>query len=255
MNNKRAQESDSENTDSDFSIQDEDTESKDDESEEYDSEQSEESKGVQTRGRARGRGRGTKTTRKEGKGSGARGRGTRGGHGRGGRGQGAKRGGQSTRGKGGQSTRGRGGQSTRGRGGRRQLEEEPSAAENQHNHEQQLVNLVEGMEIDVLRRLALELLRRQPATFADIVSGELPGGNGAPDPDPDNTPEWCNCGHCMAMPTQEENKCCAQTRRPCVSRQALFNQIVLDANILDIAMRHFLLHLYVCNQACPGVQE
>ena len=74
-------------------------------------------------------------------------------------------------------------------------------------------NLVEAMEIDVLRRLALELLRRQAATFADIVSGELPGGNGAPDPDPDNTPEWCNCGHCMAMPTQEENKCCARTRR------------------------------------------
>ena len=99
-------------------------------------------------------------------------------------------------------------------------------------------NLVEAMEIDVLRRLALELLRRQPATFADIVSAELPGGNGAPDPDPDNTPEWCNCGQCMAMPTQEENKCCARTRRPCVSRQALFNQIVLDANILDIAMRY-----------------
>ena len=58
-------------------------------------------------------------------------------------------------------------------------------------------NLVEAMEIDVLRRLALELLHRQPATFADIVSGELPGGNGAPDPD--NTPKWCNCGHCMAI--------------------------------------------------------
>ena len=94
------------------------------------------------------------------------------------------------------------------------------------------------MEIDVLRRLALELLHRQPATFADIVSGELPGGNGAPDPEPGNTPEWCNCGRCMAMPTQEENKCCARTRRPCVSRQALFYQIVPDANIFDIAMRY-----------------
>jgi hypothetical protein len=70
------------------------------------------------------------------------------------------------------------------------------------------------------------------------VSGGLPGGNGTPDPEAGNTPEWCNCGHCMAMPTQEENKCCARTRRPCVSRQALFNQIVLDANILDIAMRY-----------------
>ena len=40
------------------------------------------------------------------------------------------------------------------------------------------------------------------------------------------------------IPTQEENKCCARTRRPCVSRQALFNQVVLDASILDIAMRY-----------------
>ena len=30
------------------------------------------------------------------------------------------------------------------------------------------------MNINNLRRLALELLRRQPAAFADLVNGELP---------------------------------------------------------------------------------
>ena len=66
--------------------------------------------------------------------------------------------------------------------------------------------------MEKLRTLALELLRRQPAAFADIVSGEIPAGDGLeppnyPPPDDENVPEWCKYGHCVAMPTQEENKC------------------------------------------------
>lgn len=97
------------------------------------------------------------------------------------------------------------------------------------------------MDIGTLRRFAIELLRRQPAAFADVVNGELAGGNGSqqPDLDPENNlPEWCNCGHCVTMPTQEENKCCAQVRRPCISRTNLFRQLVLDGNVLELAMRY-----------------
>ena len=102
---------------------------------------------------------------------------------------------------------------------------------------------MEGLNVDDLRRLALELLRRQPAAFADIVNGELAAGDGLPadppNPPPnENVPEWCKCGHCVVMPTQEENKCCTQSRRACVTTTTLFPQVVLDANILDIAMRY-----------------
>ena len=38
--------------------------------------------------------------------------------------------------------------------------------------------------IEALRSLALELLRRQPAAFEDIVSGEIVAGDGQPPPDP-----------------------------------------------------------------------
>lgn len=96
------------------------------------------------------------------------------------------------------------------------------------------------MDVGNLRRLALELLRRQPAAFADLVNGELAGGN-QPDPsqDPnDNSPEWCNCGHCVVMPTQEENRCCTTIPRPCISRTNLFRQLVIDGNVLEIAMRY-----------------
>ncbi len=97
------------------------------------------------------------------------------------------------------------------------------------------------MDVGNLRRFALVLLRRQPAAFADLVNGELPGGHQQPDPsqDPDNdSPEWCKCDHCTVMPTQEENKCCTTTRCPCISRTNLFRQLVLDGNVLEIAMRY-----------------
>ena len=76
---------------------------------------------------------------------------------------------------------------------------------------------MDNLEVDVLRRLAVELLRRQPAVFADLVNGEM-AVHGQPQPDPgaspptaDDTPDWCNCGLCRVMPTQEENKCCCRT--------------------------------------------
>ena len=91
------------------------------------------------------------------------------------------------------------------------------------------------MDVDILRRFAIELLRRQPAAYADIVNGELLHGDGfQSDPEPgNNSPEWC-----VIMPTQEENKCCTQVRRPCISRTNLFRQLVLDGNVLELSMRH-----------------
>ena len=87
--------------------------------------------------------------------------------------------------------------------------------------------MVDNLDVEVLRRLAAELLRRQPAVFADLVNGELPDepqpGVEHPQPDPDQPqpaeapqpaaevpqpdpeapqppvdgpPDWCHCGHC-----------------------------------------------------------
>ena len=96
------------------------------------------------------------------------------------------------------------------------------------------------MDTEGLRRLALELLRRQPAAFADIVSGEIVAGDGQPPPDPpqEDLPDWCHCGHCANMPTQEENKCCARVPRQCITTTPLFPVLILDGNVLDIAMRY-----------------
>ena len=55
-----------------------------------------------------------------------------------------------------------------------------------------LQNLVDGLGIEALRRLARELLRRQPAVFADIVNGEIVVGAQQPPPNPDPPPELQN---------------------------------------------------------------
>ena len=94
--------------------------------------------------------------------------------------------------------------------------------------------------------------------FADLINGELPHINENP-PEPENqeasdnpevphdpeqpgsnqhSPDWCKCGLCVPMPTQAENKCCTRSVRPCITTTPLFYQIVLDGNILDVAMRY-----------------
>ena len=140
--------------------------------------------------------------------------------------------------------------------------------------------MVDNLDVDLLRTLAAELLRRQPAVFADLINGELPsiqndqqlGEPPQPDPDQqpaeapepvaelpppdpeapqrvaeappdpeapvDGPPDWCNCGHCRAMPTQAENKCCCRRRSQCTSTLDLFQLVVLNGNVLDISMRY-----------------
>ena len=127
-------------------------------------------------------------------------------------------------------------------------------------------DLVQNLELDALRRLALELLRRQPAVFADLVNGEMvqhkqhppdvematqlqheptPAvheGDQQPAPSPpptqDGSPDWCKCGRCQNMPTLLENRCCTGRRTSCITTTPLFRQLVLDANVLELAMRY-----------------
>ena len=107
---------------------------------------------------------------------------------------------------------------------------------------------MQNMEVDVLRRLAFELLRRQPAVFADLVNGEMvqhihhPQVDEVQEPDdqpqevPPNErmPDWCKCGLCQDMPTQVENKCCCSRKMPCISTTPLFQQLVLDGYREDV---------------------
>ena len=60
------------------------------------------------------------------------------------------------------------------------------------------------------------------------------------DPDSDrpanaNRPSWCICNVCVDMGNEEENKCCKN--RSCVTSFELFRNIVLDREVLTIAIR------------------
>ena len=82
--------------------------------------------------------------------------------------------------------------------------------------------MVAQLDEAAVRRLALELLRRQPAAFADLVDGELanPANKQVPpqpNPQPEDGRDWCFYGCCVPMPTQEENKCCCGGVMPCIT--------------------------------------
>lgn len=59
-----------------------------------------------------------------------------------------------------------------------------------------------------------------------------------PPPTQDGSPDWCKCGRCQNMPTPLENRCCTGRRTSCITTTPLFRQLVLDANVLELAMRY-----------------
>ena len=64
--------------------------------------------------------------------------------------------------------------------------------------------------METLQRLALELLRRQPAAFADLVDGQFVEGEQPPNPDepmdppPQGVPNWCFHGNCVDANSRRE---------------------------------------------------
>ena len=67
---------------------------------------------------------------------------------------------------------------------------------------------------------------------------ELPDAPSEDELPENDTPDWFKCGSCRNMPTQTENKCCCSKKMPCITTMPLFHQLVLDGNVLDLAMRY-----------------
>ena len=55
-----------------------------------------------------------------------------------------------------------------------------------------------------------------------------------PDPSPHNQLGWCKCGKCRTMDQPIENLCCKQ--RPCITTTEFFELVVLDNNVLSVAI-------------------
>ena len=59
------------------------------------------------------------------------------------------------------------------------------------------------------------------------------------DPEPNPAPQqsnslYCICGHCQMMEQPIENVCCR--KQPCISTTEFFESVVLDANVLTVAI-------------------
>ena len=55
-----------------------------------------------------------------------------------------------------------------------------------------------------------------------------------PRPVPDS-PDWCRCGVCRPMPTEEENKCCG--KRLCVTSYQTFRDGCINRHALELAIK------------------
>ena len=49
-------------------------------------------------------------------------------------------------------------------------------------------------------------------------------------------PEWCKCGNCRNMSQEIENVCCK--KRKCVTENARFQKVCLDADVLEMCIRN-----------------
>jgi P2X purinoceptor 7 len=52
---------------------------------------------------------------------------------------------------------------------------------------------------------------------------------------PQTKPDWCTCGVCRPMPTEEENKCCKKIK--CVTSFVTFQNTCTDRDVLVMAIR------------------
>lgn len=97
------------------------------------------------------------------------------------------------------------------------------------------------MSAEGLRELVMQVCERDPSLILDVVhhtSQEKRGRSGYhPLPNSDS-PDWCVCGRCRKMPSEEERECCRQTPVNCISSQPDFDFIVLDPLVLLVARRY-----------------
>jgi hypothetical protein len=109
-------------------------------------------------------------------------------------------------------------------------------------------NLVEEIGLNALKAFGLQLIRRQSAAFADLVNGELPDAPRQQDPDenPRKCPRvlqmWMLCCNANTIGKQMlyTNKTALHNLAP------LFPRIVLDGNVLGLAM-HYREDILVLN--------
>ena len=68
--------------------------------------------------------------------------------------------------------------------------------------------------------------------FAKKLADEDPND---PEPPAEETPEWCKCGVCVPMPSEEENVCCK--RVTCITSYTSFANICLDRDRLEVCIK------------------
>ena len=74
---------------------------------------------------------------------------------------------------------------------------------------------IEQMTDEERKNLLISAGRNHPSFFLGMID-QVPHGSFHPQPEGDS-PDWCSCGKCRDMPTQQERLCCGRPLNSCQS--------------------------------------
>ena len=73
------------------------------------------------------------------------------------------------------------------------------------------------LSINELKELVTAMLEYQLALIMALQEKGDPSQGHHPDPSSSTSPDWCKCGKCCEMPTDQERKCCGYIPANCLS--------------------------------------
>lgn len=97
----------------------------------------------------------------------------------------------------------------------------------------------------------MQVCERDPSLILDVVhhTSQEERGRGGYHPLPNSdSPDWCVCGRCREMPSEEERECCRQTPVNCISSQP----VIFFSNY-EVHKKNMIKYVLRCSSNLPNM--
>lgn len=96
---------------------------------------------------------------------------------------------------------------------------------------------IDQLSTDKAKSLLLQIALND-AECSQLILSSADDDGGPNQPPAQAEINWCICSHCQPMSSQEENTCCGQNSNTCKSVAPGFDIVILDRQVLRLAMLH-----------------
>ena len=109
-------------------------------------------------------------------------------------------------------------------------------------------NRIREMPREEMEALLLRVCNANPSLMLELFEGEVVEGAGYHPPGGGSAPDWCVCGRCRQMPTEQERVCCRKAPAHCTSALPvcfyLMKQYRSGSVLLNLS---FMINLIISN--------